>query len=226
MVTFLITSFLILAFFIVVVYLWQKTRTSVESHELPPPPEPRALFGSEQTDGSKELAAEQLQQTLAGIIQRANEGDKSVLNDAHLNAEPALYDQALNALVNCATTEPQLLSLVSYVTRTELPVNSELARAIFNSWRRSPDRGSTAKALHIVALANDVSLYSQAVETAMDFWREGKLSNTGPEELRALLEGEFWLLSSNARSSGAGFLLKRTLASARRELEKSAHVNQ
>jgi len=60
----------------------------------------------------------------------------------------------------------------------------------------------------------------------MAFWREGKLSESNPEELRALLEGEFWLLSSNVRSSGAGFLLKRTLASARRDLETSAHVNQ
>jgi hypothetical protein len=105
-------------------------------------------------------------------------------------------------------------------------VNTALARAIFNSWRRSPDRSSTAKALHIIALANDASLYTEAVETAMAFWREGKLTCTTPEELRALLEGEFWLLSSNVRSSGAGFLLKRTLASVRRELETSTHVNQ
>jgi hypothetical protein len=40
--------------------------------------------------------------------------------------------------------------------------------------------------------------------------------------LRSILEGEFWILSSPTRRSGAGFLLKRALAGARRELE-AAH---
>jgi hypothetical protein len=226
MVTFLITSFLILGFFIVVVYLWQKPRASVESHELAPAPEPRGLFSAEQSNPLIELAAEDQEQKLAGILRRANEGDTNALKDAHLEREPAFYGAVLDALVNHATTEPQLLSLVSCVTRSELPVNTALARAIFNSWQRSPDRSSTTKALHVVALANDASLYTEAVESAMACWREGKLPDITPEELQALLEGEFWLLSSNTRSSGAGFLLKRALASARRELETSAHVNQ
>ena len=34
------------------------------------------------------------------------------------------------------------------------------------------------------------------------------------EELRALFDGEFWILSARTRSSGAGFVLKRTLESA------------
>jgi hypothetical protein len=38
-------------------------------------------------------------------------------------------------------------------------------------------------------------------------------------ELQSLLVSEFWLLSSATRSSGAGFVLKRTLSRAKRELE-------
>jgi len=50
-------------------------------------------------------------------------------------------------------------------------------------------------------------------------WRNDKLPDISAEELHSLINGEFWVLSSNTRSSGAGFVLKRTLATAKRELE-------
>jgi hypothetical protein len=50
-------------------------------------------------------------------------------------------------------------------------------------------------------------------------WRDAKLGDISAVELRALFDGEFWVLSSRSRSSGAGFVLKRTLDGARRELE-------
>ena len=81
------------------------------------------------------------------------------------------------------------------------------------------------KMLHVAALSDDATVYQAAVETALEFWRKGFLPKISPQELLAILEGEFWLLSSNTRSSGAGFLLKRTLSSARRELE-TAHNNK
>ncbi|HJZ80521.1 MAG TPA: hypothetical protein VKD91_09250, partial [Pyrinomonadaceae bacterium] len=59
-------------------------------------------------------------------------------------------------------------------------------------------------------------------EQALQLWHEGKLSAVSALELKALFEGEFWILSSRSRSSGAGFVLKRTLDSARRELEAAA----
>ena len=40
-------------------------------------------------------------------------------------------------------------------------------------------------------------------------------------ELQNLLNSEFWLLSSNTRNSGAGFVLKRTLSRAKSELERA-----
>jgi len=73
--------------------------------------------------------------------------------------------------------------------------------------------------LHLAALSNDAAVYQTAVEIALEFWRGGYLSEVSPQELRAIFEGEYWILSSATRSSGAGFLLKRTLAVARRELE-------
>jgi hypothetical protein len=90
-----------------------------------------------------------------------------------------------------------------------------------HSWRLTPDRNSTAKMLHISALSDNAKCYSDAVELALGFWREGKIPDLSATEFQALLTGEFWVLSSGTRSSGAGFLVKRTLSSARRELEAS-----
>jgi hypothetical protein len=76
--------------------------------------------------------------------------------------------------------------------------------------------------LHIAALSDDAAVYQKAVETALTFWRDGHLIDISAVELRSILDGEFWILSSPTRSSGAGFLLKRALNGARRELE-AAH---
>jgi hypothetical protein len=51
------------------------------------------------------------------------------------------------------------------------------------------------------------------------------LTGVSAAELRALFDGEFWVLSAQTRSSGTGFVLKRTLANARRELETAMRVN-
>jgi hypothetical protein len=76
--------------------------------------------------------------------------------------------------------------------------------------------------LHLAALSDNAETYRSAVTFALDYHRNGKLSTITKEELKATIEGEYWLLSSNTRGSGAGFVLKQTLTNARRELE-AAH---
>ena len=220
MVTFLITSVFILGFIAVALYLWQKPATKPETYFLPPPDPPRGLFGEQL--GEAELLPTTTgtvdAELKAALLQRAETGDKSTLQETHRAGDSALYNELLGELVIRAHSDAELLSLVSYVTRHELPVNKSLAEAVFDSWKQLPDGSSTAKTLHIVALSDDAALFSSTVETALQFWREGKLK-TPAEELRALFDGEFWLLSADIRASGLGFSLKRTLANARRELE-------
>jgi len=151
------------------------------------------------------------------LVERAGQGDKSALDDAVYNR--ALYDEVLNTLVAQVDSAAMLLSLVSYVTRNGFPVNKALAQNSIDYWKGSLDRNSTAKLLHITALSDDAQIYGQAVDVVLDTWREGKLQDVSAEELLALFTGEFWVLSSNTRSSGAGFVLKRTLSAAKRELE-------
>jgi hypothetical protein len=194
-----------------------------------PAPERRGLFidstlaGQIPAEANSEATSHAVRQRTE-LLERAKGGEKSALQEARNTPdtkETGLYEEVLNSLVSGADSGPKLLSLVSHVTRHELPVNNKLAERFIDSCKSAPDRSSTAKMLHVAALSDDAAIYQAAVETALEFWRAGHLSEISPQELRAILEGEFWLLSSRARSSGAGFLLKRTLASARRELEAS-----
>ncbi len=226
MVTFLITFFFVLAFLAVAIYFWQKPTSSTEAVPLSPPPG-RGLFIDGTPSGqAMTLAAAQADSEVTNnaakrreLVERAKSGDQSTLLEAHHTADSELYYEALNLLVTGADSESKLLSLVSYVTRHELLVNKNLAERLIDSYKRAPDRSSTAKMLHVAALTDDAAVYQRAVETALTFWRNGRLAEIATPEFRSLLEGEFWILSSPTRSSGAGFLLKRALRDARRELE-------
>jgi hypothetical protein len=221
MVTLLITALAIFAIFGIGLYFWQKSVPDYSENLLPPRPEARGLF----TEDSSTLAEDKEQlaidagQRAQSLIARARNGERPALDEAHRSGDNDLYDQVLNELVERSDSDPKLLSLMSYVTQNELPVNTNLAKAVIKSWKRTPDRSGTAKALHFAALSNDADIYREAVESALGFWREGKLADISALELRALFDGEFWVLSSRTRSSGTGFVLKRTLASTRRELE-------
>ncbi|HJZ79838.1 MAG TPA: hypothetical protein VKD91_05815 [Pyrinomonadaceae bacterium] len=209
-------------------YFWQKSTPAAAQHPLPPPPDFAGLFGDKSNGaGEKERLARALrEQETSSLMARAQNGERSVLSDAHQTGDPVLYDHLLVELVGLADTDEKLLALLSYVTKNEFRVNTELATAVVATWQKSPDRSGTSKALHFAALSDDASLYQHTVQQALQFWREGKMTGISASELRALFDGEFWILSSRTRSSGAGFVLKRTLDKARRELEAAAGANQ
>lgn len=217
MVTLLFTALFVLGLIaIVAVYYRQRAASTSQNMELPLPPKPPAgLF----SDYQPALLPPQTEEPRKALLELANTGDKKALYDAYAINDRALYNEVLNTLVAQADTEAQLLSLVSHITRNELPVNRTLAQKSIDYWKGSLDRNSTAKLLHIAALSDEAQTYGQAVEAVLNAWREGKLEDISAAELQSLFNGEFWLLSSNTRSSGAGFVLKQTLTSAKRELE-------
>jgi hypothetical protein len=225
MVTLLITSFLLLAGITYVVYLWQRPSSKTDAgFSLPPPPRTIRLFDD---DGLNEARQRELSsgETVASeqrraLLARASAGDKEALRDANATDDAALYDEVLNALVESADSEKRLLALVSYIVRSDerLRVNSLLAEKFIKSWKASPDRNSTAKMLHIAALASDANVYQAAIESAYQFWRDRRLQQISAIELRQLIESEFWILAPAVRNSGAGFVLKRKLAQLRRKL--------
>jgi hypothetical protein len=226
MVTLLITSFFVLALIAFAIYFWQKPGSAPEALPLPPPPA-RGLFidgtphGQAKTLAAAraDLEADNIAVQRRELVERAKSGDQSTLMAAHNAGEADFYHNVLAFLISGADSDPRLLSLVSYITRHELPVTKELAARFIDSYTRSPDRSSTAKMLHVAALSDDAAIYQNAVHTALMFWRKGCLAEISAEELRTIFDGEFWMLTPSTRSSGEGFLLKRALNSARRELE-------
>lgn len=226
MVTFLITSLFILGLIALALYFWQKPAAPSDTEFLPIPPERRSLFADASSKDTPELENTAFSQAQRDeVLARANEGMNSALLEAKHSGDAALYDEVLIALAAMAEG-PKLLSLVSYVARNELPINKALAEKFIASWKSAPTRNSTAEMIHIAALSDDARTYQTAVETVLQYWRDGKLAEVYATELKSIIDGEFWILSSDSRSSGAGFVLKQTMANARRELESASHEEQ
>jgi hypothetical protein len=237
MVTLLFTAVFIVGLLAITLYFWALPRAkSSEQNILPPPDPPRGLFSDPGEHNARDRnrfepllqsapTDEILETERLSLTRRAKEGDKAALQEAHALGSRKFYDEVLDELVAGADSAPTLLALVSYVTRNELPVNRPLAEAVISSWKNLPARSSTATTLHLAALADDAVLCQNVVEVALDFWRQGLLPDVSAAELRALFDGEFWVLSAETRSSGPGFILKRSLANARRELETAMRVN-
>jgi hypothetical protein len=235
MVTFLITSFLLLTAVIFVLYRWQRSASDEQTeYTLPPAPRLRGLFGEDSVShGRRRLSGESLTVGRASteqresLLARAAEGEKAALLDVDASVDADLYEEVLNALVQRAiqtdASGKGLLALASYITRQEgLRINAPFAEAIIESWKLAPDRGGTAKMLHLVARSDDARIYQRAVELAFQSWLDGRVQDLTATELRTLADGEYWTLSQPVRSSGAGFVLKRKLAEVRRELEEAA----
>ena len=215
MVTLLITSVFVFGLIAIAIFFWQKAANTSQPIDLPLPPQPAGLF----SDFKPAELPSPTEDPKKAVIESATKGDRTALAQAHALNDSALYEEVLNLFIAQIDSEPKLLSLVSHVTRNELPVSKALAQRSIDYWKDSPDKTSTAKMLHLAALSDDAETFRQVVELALSSWRNGKLPDISAVELQSLINGEFWILSSNTRSSGAGFVLKRTLATAKRELE-------
>jgi len=229
MVALLFTAIFIIGLLAITLYFWAPRAKSSQQDLLPPRDPPRGLFSEKDGFESAVLptpaVAGQPEGERLSLRERASTGDKGALKEAQALHDPTFYSELLDQLVAIADRAATLLALVSFVTRNELPVTSKLAEAVIKSWKNSPDRSATATTLHLTALADDAALYQSTVEAALNFWRQGLLADVSAAELKALFDGEFWVLSTRTRNSGAGFILKRTLANARRELESAMRVN-
>ena len=223
MVTVLVTSFLLFAAISYAIYWWQRSSSNLDTERVLPPPRTSGLFSElSAADEAALLTAEKEannSKRRTALLARATVGDKKVLDEALASDDASLYEEALDALTEQAESDQSLLSLVSYIARNDgLRVNKNLALKFIESWKRSPDRSTTAKMLHVAALSHDALVYQQAIETTVQYWRDGALSSLSSDELRQLVESEYWILPAETRNSGAGFVLKRTLARLRRDL--------
>lgn len=171
----------------------------------------RSLFDPPSAQALAELKSEQLR---ANLLTRVENGDYSVLDEA--SASQTLYNELLNALLAQGS---DVRELAVYISRNAaLRSNTKLAEHFIKIWDQTPNRSDLGLMFHLAALSDDANVYWYAVDVAKQAWDEGRLAQISPKELAAAIEAEYWLLDTEARESGAGFVLKRYVASVRREL--------
>lgn len=207
-------------FLLAAVGLWFATKPRRTSAALPNntfagTPPGRALFANEEA-AAEFAAAEALRlaaETRAALLQRAHSGDVSVLAEVQTDAQ--LYRAALDELTEQAKDEAALQGLTQAVLQQADGIATpQLAQAVM----------ACAKAftfndvLRVAALSGDAASYQQAVEAVVRGWHDGHWPRLTAAQLSESIESEYWLLSSEARASGAGFLLKQKLVAVRREL--------
>ena len=156
----------------------------------------------------------------AGMLARAAEGDYAVLAEAHRAHDVSLYGALLGELLaRAAPSEDDVRELASFIaTDKELRASAALSDAYIGLWQESPDLTTTARMLHLAALADDADAFGRAVDAVVAASREGRLPQVSAGDLRALIESEFWVMTTDARVTGAGFVLKQRLAGLRDEL--------
>jgi hypothetical protein len=222
MVTLLTASFLLLTAFAIVVYYLRKSRLNrANRYSLSPePPRFDGLFAESNKHLLEGVRLEEAHALRESLFDRATKGDRQVLAEAVQSGDDRIiYDGLLNTLIASCDSDRSFFALVSYVARNEeLKVTTALAERFIESWKRSAERLTTAEMLHVAALSDDAALYERACQTAITYWQEGRLPNAKPDDLLTLIEGEYWILSAGARSSGAGFVLKRSISDFRKQL--------
>jgi hypothetical protein len=199
-----------------------------DAEQLPPGVSRRGLFGDAPGgyafevvgDDNAPPADEARQKQLETLRARAAGGDFEALKDARALGDTTSYRFILDALVGrCAENAADLRALAAYIARSDdLRSTPALAEMLLNEWRRNPTLASTAELLRVSALSDDAGTFERALSEALQIWEDGRLGGVRAGQLRALFEGEYWLLSSEAKRSGGGFVLKQKLADARRRL--------
>ncbi|MCA1634295.1 MAG: hypothetical protein LC802_11530 [Acidobacteria bacterium] len=226
----IISIFLLLAASLSILRL-KRSPSPGDAERLPPEPQYRGLFdegqsGTSFNKGSEaEVAERAARERRADLLARAAEGDRETLRDAHDAGDASLYRDVLDALARRVEGDAgaALRGLSAFIARSDaLRSSPAFAGKLLEFWAENPEDYSITEVLRIAALSDDAGAFQTVVEKVFEVWSEGRLHKLRADELDALFESEYWLLSSDAKRSGAGFVLKRTLAELRRRLLESA----
>jgi hypothetical protein len=154
------------------------------------------------------------------LLNRAAEGDETTLDAAHQLRDPDLYLEVLRTLIAQANGSTEVLrSIAEYIVDSrQLRCSSEFAQTMTEIWSKSLDQRSLVDMLYLSAVSDDSAAFQRAVEIALRNWRVGKLTKVSAQDFLAVIECAYWLIATEVRYSGSGFLIKRAIADVRREL--------
>ncbi len=147
------------------------------------------------------------------LVEKLKTNDLMILLKARDFGDSEIY----NGLLEIASENLNVVELADFVSTNNLPANEKLVGKCFRRFGGDISSSDLTKILHISALTNSAEIFLQTVEKIVTLWKEKRLNVTSVE-LVAAFESHFWLLANEARTSGAGFLLKERLADVRREV--------
>jgi hypothetical protein len=216
---FIISAFLIVVASLVVLRT-KRSPSHEEAEHLPPGFNTQGLFGAAPFDDDTADDGKAPAELERDLRARAARGEIEVLRDAQASGGPKLYHSVLDTLIEQFAKSPSdLHALADFIAQSDdLRAAPALADRLLEVWRQAPTRSSTARLLRVAALSDDAGTFERVVNNVLESWQDGRLRDVSAAELRSLFEGEYWLLSSEAKRSGAGFVLKQTLADVRRKL--------
>lgn len=231
----------IIAFFLLVAasYVISRSKRPKPNDAAEPayfPPPARGLFDDERPPRELAPAAATAEDAdaSAGLADelrgRAAAGELEVLNDARLGARPLLYKEVLDTLVANVDASPEkLASLASFIARSDgLRATKRLAESLLRVFRQDAARVAATDLLRVAALADDASVFLDAVHEIFSAWRAGRLTRLSPADLRDLFDAEYCALAPETRYGGSAYVLKEQLAYVRRQLqaaERAARVS-
>lgn len=182
------------------------------------------LFAEQHAEEERRLAHAEAERLLEeerrSLIERAEQGDETALYDAHNLGEDTVYREVLRSLVAQAEGQEEILrSIAEYIVDSRvLRSSGELATAMIGKWGKSLDQRSFADMIYLAALSDDVAIFKRAVEVSMQRFFEGRLPQLSSKNFLATVESAYWMVATEVRYSGSGFLLKQLIAEIRRKL--------
>jgi len=190
-------------------------------------PEPRnfdGLFAEQRAEEMKLLAQAEAERRIEEerrrLLERAAQGDETALYDSHNFGDDVVYREVLRSLVAQADGREEVLSSIAqYIVDSRvLRSSGELAATMIGHWGKSLDQRSFADMLYLAALSDDVAIFKRAVEVSAQRFVAGRLPQVSARDFLATVESAYWLVATEVRYSGSGFLLKRLIADVRRGL--------
>ena len=185
-----------------------------------PPENYRSLFAPDEAElrewqkeqDEKELAERQAE-LRQNLLRRATESDFNSLLEAKVFGDSRLYDEVFQVLLQNDADK-----LADFVTKNGLTANAGLVELSAKKLSEHPNLDNLLKLVHLSALTNSAEIFLQVLETTSKLWKEQRLNEISAEKLIEVLDSHYWLLATDARVSGAGYLLKEKMTSVRREI--------
>lgn len=166
-----------------------------------------------QKEQDEKVQAEKEAELRQDLLNRAEKSDFNSLLEAKVYGNARLYNEVFQIFIQRDANK-----LTDFVIKNGLTANADLVELSAKKLSENPNLDNLLKLIRLSTQTNSAENFLQTIETTIELWKEKRLNEISGEKLIEIFESHYWLLASEARVSGAGYLLKEKMASMRREI--------